>query len=72
MSSVGQLEGNKPDRPAMDHAATFALVLFRELGLAAAVMAQIGKMHANLLAGHIDDRGQHRRQSRRAGAGPAR
>ena len=35
----------------MDHAATFALVFFREIGLAAAVMAQIGQMHANLLAG---------------------
>ena len=53
----------------MDHAATFALVFFRELGLAAAVTAQIGQMHANLLAVHVDDRGQHRRQ---AGAKPVR
>ena len=53
----------------MDHAATFALVFFREIGLAAAVTAQIGHMQAGLLAGHIDDRGQHRRQ---AGAEPVR
>ena len=38
----------------MDQAATLALVLFREIGLAAAVMAQIGQMHANLLAVHVD------------------
>ena len=57
------------DRPAMDHAAAFALVLFRERGLAAAVTAQIGQVHANLLAGHVDDRGQHRWQ---AGAEPVR
>ena len=57
------------DRPAMDHATAFALVLFRERGFAAAVTAQIGQVHANLLAGHVDNGREHRWQ---AGAEPVR
>ena len=57
------------NRPAADHAATFALVLFRELGLAGAITAQIGHVHANLLAGHVDNRRDHRWQ---AGSEPVR
>ena len=57
------------DRPATDHAATFALVFFREIGLAAAVTAQIGQVHANLLAVDVDNGREHRRQ---AGAEPVR
>jgi hypothetical protein len=58
------------DRPAVNHAAAFALVFFRERGLAAAVTAQIGQVYANLLAGHVDigaDR-QRCRPCPRAGA----
>ena len=57
------------DRAATDHAATFALEFFGEIGFAAAVTAQIGHVHAGLLAVDVDNGRKHRRQ---AGAKPVR
>ncbi len=48
------------DGPAANNAAGLALELRGEVGLPAAVVAQIGQVHAGLLAGEVDDRRQHR------------
>ena len=50
MSAEAGIVFREADRAAMDHAAAFALEFFGEISLAAAVTAQIGQVHAGLLA----------------------
>ena len=69
MSSTPGSIRNEADRPAGERPATFALEFFGEIGLAGAVTAQIGHVHANLLAVDVDNGREHRRQ---AGAEPVR